>query len=360
MAAFSALYYPTWNPPVDFFRAALLFFDRFEVIIPKGVPANYYEGNARVIELIPDAFYERREGQYDFNLSGEHWQRFQKALDIFVEEAPPSKTIKMLIGRDGKQRIEGHVLLHDAKINRMIKHELESRQLIRPDLEPYAGDLPADGFHVVDERASCLILSLLADSIAQRHTLRTITDEPIGYTLNALNSGQIIRQADAQAQLASSIITTEVPDAIKALKPQQFVDLRKRFEDLRKPFQRAIRDLCDDNMLTSIKDGETLEDKIREIAKDYHQEVEKLRSSNLGTTFASWVPFSVGVLGSVLGIPGSIPLSLTGLGLTLAVQIYEKTRSGRYEDAIERSQRLIAGLRTDLLSPSVIKRLAAH
>jgi hypothetical protein len=190
--------------------------------------------------------------------------------------------------------------------------------------------------------------------------LRTITDEPIGYTLNALNSGQFSRQADVQTQLASSIISTEVPDQIAALKPQQFVDLRRRFEDLRKPFQRAMRDLCDDHLLINIKDGENLEDKIREIAEEYHREVEKLRSSNVTASIASWVPFSVGVLGSALGIPGSIPLSLTGFGLTLAVQIYEKTRSNRYEDALQRSQRLIAGLRTELLSPSVIKRLAAQ
>lgn len=360
MTVFNALYYPTWNPPVEFFRATLLFFDRFEVIIPEDVPANYDEANARVVDLVPDAFFERRERRYDLDFDSGGWQRFERALDLLVEEAPPSKTISLHIEPSGKQRIEGHVFLHDAKIGHRIKEALEERRLLRPDLDFLAGELPTKGFHVVDERATGLVLSLLADSIARRHLLRTITDEPIGYTLNALNSGQASSQAAVQAQLASSIITTEVPDAIGTMSPQEFVELRKRFEDLRKPFQRAMRDLCSDHMLYDIKDQESLETKIREIAADYGREVEKIRSSRLGSSIANWVPFGVGVLGSTLGIPGWLPLSLAGAGLGIGVQLYEKTRANRVEDAQERSQRLIAGLRSELLSRNVIQKLAAR
>ena len=95
MPTFNALYYPTWNPPVDFFRAALLFFDRFEVIIPEGVPANYEEANARVIDLIPDAFLERRAEHYDIRLPSDGWSRFVRALDLLVDESTPADALSV-------------------------------------------------------------------------------------------------------------------------------------------------------------------------------------------------------------------------------------------------------------------------
>jgi hypothetical protein len=360
MSVFNALYYPTWNPPADFFRAALLFFDRFEVIIPQDVPAGYDEANARVVELIPDAFLERRERQYNLDFDQEGWERFERALDLLVDQERPTNKIQIISEPGGVRRIGGHVFLHDAKLSDHIKHLLESRKLLRPELQVLAGDLRGKGFHVVDERATNLILSLLADNIAQKNLLRTITDEPIGYAVNALNAGQATSQAGVQAQLASSIITTEVPKDISSLTPQQYVELRKRFEPLRRSFQLAVRDLCDVHMLSMVRDRQTLDDKIRELSEGYHHEIEKLRKGGIRTALAEWTKFSVGVLGSTLGIPGVLSLSVLGAGLSFVVQIHDKLRPKQYEDAIERSQRLIAGLRSDLLAPRVLQKLSAR
>ena len=194
--------------------------------------------------------------------------------------------IEILLVPGGPRRVEGHVQLHDAKLNSRIKTELESRRLLRPDFVPLLKAFTYEGFHWVDERASRLILSMHADNIARQHGLRTITDEPIGYTLNALSERQTTRQAGVQSQLACSVISTEVPDMIKMLSPEEFVELRKRFEPVRKPFQRAMRELCDDYMLADMSDAATLDCKIREIVQDYHREVEKFRSGRFASAIS--------------------------------------------------------------------------
>ena len=94
MPPLNILYYPTWNPPPEYLRSVLLFFDRFEVIIPTDVPAEYDDANARIIDVLPDAFYERRERHYEFDLDALGWQRFERALDLLVEQKPPAKGVR--------------------------------------------------------------------------------------------------------------------------------------------------------------------------------------------------------------------------------------------------------------------------
>jgi hypothetical protein len=186
--------------------------------------------------------------------------------------------------------------------------------------------------------------------------LRTITDRPVGYAFNALND----KKGQVEAHLASAIITTEIPVAVASLTPKQFVELRERFSELRFTFQRAVRDLCDDHLLYRLSDQGALDEAVHDIARDFHQQVEKFRKSTVGTTVASWAPFSVGVLGSSLGLTGNLSFGLAGFGLGVAVQVYEKFKSKRPEHFVARSQRLISGMRKDLLAPRVVNWLALN
>ena len=378
MPSFNALYYPSWNPPVGYLRAVLLFFDRFEVIIPEGVPAGYLPANQQVFNLIPDAFQERRERHYEIDLHGERWDRFELALDMIVEDQrlpepttrhatrpgrktpkgsqlplfpeeelssedqerqpslpafqnciPQDQSIRIGEGRFDGLHIGGGVLTHDSKMNYMVKDALRRRGLLRPDLQHIAEEAGKAGFHVVDGRASGLILSMLADTLAQRHRLRTITDEPLGYTLNSLNARHPDSRRAVEMSLASTIISTEIPETVGLLTAEQYVELRKRFEDVRIPFQRAVRDLCDDNALSSITDPETLREAIREVAEEYGKAIVQFRSSSFSKNLKAWAPFGIGVLGGALGILDGVTVGAVGLGLTVAVQLYEKRQNAK-------------------------------
>jgi hypothetical protein len=407
MPTFNALYYPSWNPPIGYLRAVLLFFDRFEVIIPEGVPADYLPANQQVFDLIPDSFQERRERHYEIDLHGERWGRFKRALDMIAEERrlpepttrhptrprrKPPKGSQMplfpeenisqenreetprpsapedliyqgpqILVREGNFQdfqISSHVLMHDAKMSDRIKSALTVRGLLRPDLQHISEDSSKAGFHVVDGRASGLILSMLADTLAQRHRLRTITDEPLGYTLNSLNARHDDSRRTVEMSLASTIISTEIPETVGLLTAEQYVELRKRFEGVRIPFQRAVRDLCDDNALSSITDPETLREAIREVAEEYGKAIAQFRSSSFSKNLKAWAPFGIGVLGGALGILDGVTVGAVGLGLTVAVQLYEKRQNAKPGGYGEQSQRIISGLRRELLNPRFIKKLA--
>jgi hypothetical protein len=368
MATFNALYYPTWNPSPEFFRSALLFFDRLEVIVPENVEARYDESNSRVCELIPEAFGERRESHYEIDLTEDGWQRLGNAFDLIVEAKPPSSDMVIEVSKDGMVRFKGHVLTHDAKMSMRIQSMLKERKLLRTDMTKMARELFGrdGGFHVVDERASCLILALLADSQSRRHRLRTITDEPIPYSFNVLNAETSSNRHSVNAALASTIIKTEVPHAIGMLSPDDYVELRKRFEEVRQPFQRAVASMSDDNLLSSISDPATLQDAISQITSDYGKEVERLRRTLNWSGVKEWTPFGLTALATLPGLYTSVssegPLSLALAGLAggvvqIGVTLYQQVVAAKNENDEQKSQRFFAGLRNELIDPNVLRRL---
>jgi hypothetical protein len=358
MPPLNILYYPTWNPPPEYLRSVLLFFDRFEVIIPTDVPAEYDDANARIIDVLPDAFYERRERHYEFDFDASGWQRFERALDLLVEQKPPAKGVRIVTDPDGAMRFKDHVLTHDAKLNDRIKPLLTERKLLRPNLDRLSKSIGRRGFHVVDERAACLILSVLADTLARRHMLRTMTDEPIGFTLNSLNRERLSNRLAVEARLASTILTAEIPETIGVLSPEEYVELRKRYEEIRTPFRRAVRLLYDDHMLDTVSDAGQLEEVMAEVVADYGNGVSRFRKSRLAKRLKNWTSLGLGTLGTALTLTGNFTLGAIGSGLGLSVQFFEKFAVDRPEGDIEQSQRLFCGLRQDLLDPRFVERLA--
>lgn len=354
MKTFNALYYPTWNPPTEFFRSTLLFFDKLDVIIPEGVDAKYEEDNQRICELIPDAFGERRERRYKIDLTEDGWQRFGMALDLIAETKPPSDKVVFTISTNGTTRIEGHVLTHDAKMTHRIQSMLTERKLLRPEMTQLAEQLSgSEGFHVVDERASCLILALLADTQSRRHGLRTITDEPVPFSVNVLNAETSSHRNTVNAALAASIVHTEVPRTIGVLTPHEFVEIRKRFEEVRLPFQRAVVSMSDDRLLSSISDAASLQDAITEITKDYREAVENLRQSRSWSNVKDWTPFGLTTLTTLPGLYSSVAadgptaLALAGVAggfIQIGVTLYQQVAATKHEDDAQKSQRLLAGL----------------
>lgn len=272
-----------------------------------------------------------------------------------ILEGPP---MSFRDGGLGGLQIGGDVLTHDSKMSHMVKDALKMRGLLRPDLRHIPEEAGKTGFHVVDRRASGLILSILADTLAQRYRLRTITDEPLGYTLNSLNAQHSDSRRAAEMSLASAIISTEIPETVGLLTAEEYVELRKRFEGVRVPFQRAVRDLCDDNALYSITDPKALEEATRDVAEEYGKGIVQFRKSSFSTSLKAWAPFSLGVLGGALGIMDGVTVGAVGLGLTVAVQLYEKCQIAKPGGYGEQSQRLMSGLRRELLDPKLLRKMA--
>ena len=65
------------------------------------------------------------------------------------------------------------------------------------------------------------------------------------------------------------------------LSPEEYVELRKRDEEIRTPFRRAVRLLYDDHMLDTISNAGQLEKVMAEVVADYGNGVSEFASRGL-------------------------------------------------------------------------------
>lgn len=268
------------------------------------------------------------------------------------------KEVKLILGDQGKFEISGYTLLHYSKLNRFVFELLKKHSLIAPgparNIAKEIGSI--DGFQFVHADASDLILSLIADHCARNRSLRSVTDKSIAYMINALTADSITRKETASMSLASSILQFEIPDNIERLKPKQYVNLRKRYEDLREPFQHAVRILCDDYKLAQVTSKKQFEEAVHDATRDFCLETKKLRRGQLAKRITRWTVMGLGVLSSfcTLGIGTTVKL---GVGISAVLHVHQGFKGSPYITEKRKAQQLIGGLRSELHHPILLRRI---
>ncbi|NVM56794.1 MAG: hypothetical protein HWN51_01550, partial [Desulfobacterales bacterium] len=192
MPKFEALYYPTFEPPAIWLRSFLLFFDKIRTIVPDDVDFKLSEEISRLVDLIPDVFETVSVEEQDVDVDELNLRRMRSAFQIIGKREPKAnrEEIKIIIDKDGSVRIAGHTFLHDRKMSGKVRALLEKFGLIRPELDGIAEVIGAQNFSIVNENASDLIVSQVADRVAKRYGWNTVTDRKIDFTVNALNAFQ--------------------------------------------------------------------------------------------------------------------------------------------------------------------------
>jgi hypothetical protein len=337
----------------------LLFFDRIEVIRPTDVNPQYDQANEAVFNLIPDAFGEIKKQQYKITLNQNNKTLLKKALaTIAKRRARKRNEFKMVISGHGTLDISGYTLLHDSKINRFVLELLKKNSLIAPDqareIANKIGEI--DRFQVVHTDASDLILSLIADHYARKRSLRSITNNSLAYMINALAADPIKRKETATMSLASSILQIEIPPNIEKLTPKAYVDLRKRYEDLREPFQHTVRTLCDDYKLAQVTSKKQFEDVVQEATQDFMHETKKLRRRVLANRIVKLPVIGLGVLSS-LCILGTGTTVVLGAGVSAVLRIHNGVRGSSHATEKRRAQQLIGDLKSELVHPVLLRRI---
>ena len=359
MPPFKALYYPSWDPPVKWLRSMLLFFDRVEVIRPLDVDPQYNQANEAVFNLIPHAFGEIKKRQYEMTLDIRNKTLLQSKFASIAKRNPRKRTdnIVVVIGGEGYE-ISGYTRLHLSKLNSFVLKLLEKNSLIGGPAEKISHQLrDLEEFRLVDAKASLLILSLIADCYAKKKSLYSITDKFDEYIVNAFNTNPIGRKETAAMSLASSILRFEIPNNIEKLKPKQYVSLRKRYEDLRAPFQHAIRTLCDDYKLAEVTSEKQFKDAVHDAARDFFLETEKLRRRPWAKHVGKWIPLVFGVISSFCGLGKGIEVPL-GAGVSALLHVYQGFKGSPYITEKRKAQQLIGGLRSELRHPILLRRIA--
>jgi len=362
MPKFEALYYPTFEPPAIWLRSFLLFFDRIRTIVPDDVDFKPSEKISRLVDLIPDVFETVSVEEQDVDVDELNLRRMRSAFQIIGKREPEAnrEEIKIIIDKDGSVSIAGHTFLHDRKMSGKVRSLLEEFKLIKSELDEIAEVMGAENFSIVNENASDLIVSQVADRIAKRYGWNTVTDRKIDFTMNALNAFQSgLSRTEPQGMLVCSIINCEIPQEIRHAGLKKYKAIREAYSDIREPFQRAVVDLSDLYRIEAIEDKQILEQRVREITREFNTEVEKYKKSNFGRKVSRWIPIGIGGLASLAGVVFAEPtITISSAVVSVAIQVVQElSRMNESESESNNVHRLIARMQKDILRAAEVKRL---
>lgn len=286
------LYYPNFEPDPKWLRGMLLFFDSIGRILPKDIDYTPSPQIAELLKVEPNCLEDIRPEKKFVEMDGSHLGRFENAFRMINPNPDGKKKFEITFDKKGDMSCKGHVFLHSSKYSEEIKRMLIQYKLIL-DIEPPGKD---KGFRIVDDTASNLILSYLADRLANNYGLNTVTDKSMDYAMQLLNSLNISRSAISNGILASSIITVYVPEELFFIKADSFQEIRNEFADLRPLFYKTISEISLLNRLEKIEDAETLKSKAEEISNDFLNEYDIFQKKVLKRQFKRFSPIIVGNL----------------------------------------------------------------
>lgn len=352
-----ALYYPSVEPPIAWLKSAALLFDTVMSFVPADSDDTLSD-ELRTFAEATNAWVPYRPTESTALLVDVPTERLDKAFARIAEKKPRAagggSELEFII--DGPMTsIKNHVFVHGTKLSRPVRDCLQAHGLMLP--EDFAKGFTSGDWLVVDTQASGLILSYIADRLAEKKGWTSITDNEGCYVFTALQrTEQVAGPAEADDQLARLLVTNLVPDIIEALPLETYCELRERYKPLRERLALFIHDALLENRLKHIGDPEELRHAMDEYVKDLRNEVLAFRDSTFGAMFRKWGPFSLGSIVSLgAAIPGRLAFPLAGAGLLLmAVDkagILERKATLRGDMV-----RLLAAARNDVIEASAVKR----
>ena len=349
------LYYPYYEPPSNWLRSFLLFFDTVRTIVPSDAKYVPSPEISSILDIYPTALNQIAPSNVDTEINETNRQILRNAFQLIAEKNHSStKTVKLLFDPHGDIRIEGHTFLHESKISLNVRDLLLEYNLINNGISDVVREISnIENYFVVNEEASNLIISCISDKLALRYGLPAVTDIELDFAVNSVNSIYQTRNAmlEAKSYLAQAIIGLQVPQNISILTPKQYSDIREAYCEIREPFQKLITQMCAMHNLSFISDAQILEEKTKSLAIEVNEKVERIRNSRLGQRIHSWAPIFVGglinILGKVLFTDNQSIQMATPCVSTLIQVIQEITKKPIFED--DRVYHLIGNLNKRLI-----------
>jgi hypothetical protein len=359
MSNYALLYYPDFSPDPAWLRRILLLADQVARIVPNDVDPGDPEDLLAMQERIPDCLSTISPEPEDVALESDGLPRLSKAF-AYLAESRGSRSAKQIeiTFSGGDVSIAGHVFLHDSKLSSVVRSELRSKGLVIDELSELYGQ---DGFLVVHEGASDLILAGVAANIARRVGLDAITDKPLPFALNALNVLNVGRReatGSAEGALLASLTSVLIPAQVSVMDLRDYRDLRESYAEIRGAFRAMTAELSSIHRLSRISDPEQLQRQVEVTAREFFEQYRAYRKSRFARAFKKWTPLSVGGLLSIVGTIVSPPAALAIAGVSVGIQIVERQlESGSGRANPERTFHMLAGLRRDIIRRSGIKDL---
>ncbi len=359
------LYYPNFEPSLEFLKTHLLFSEKIYSIIPKGINPIFSVEAQKFFRDLPDTF-DSISPIYEDNFHTKvNLKRMRFFFDEFSKQAKHTKDIKLTIDESQNANsilsstvFPGYCPLYNEKISPEIDDLLDEYGLIDSNLTEIAQGLEGGNYVMVEENASNLIVSHIADKIGDRFGLSTITNNQTDYTVSTLSSLEAIKKVDATEGLLSSlIINTQIPSELLLMDNQEYKTIRNAYADIREPFRKLITDLNSIYRLDSTSDEEVLIEKIQVMAKEFVSASEKLKKTRFFRQIKKWSFWGIGSIGVLIAFATKNPTVEFSSSMMAIVASGIGLNFNYNESDNEKVQRLISGMQRDIIDASKVRSI---
>ncbi len=326
--------YPDFEPDHTWLRKILLFVDEVHRIVPTDVVLEDSDDLKRLMEQCHGAVM-RCPPQHYVEISESQAELFGKALDQpAFRKIAEKKSLQILIGPTGEREVKGWEFLHVEKIGTRVRRELENRRMIHESF----GD---EHWQIVPRNVAGLVLSMLANQIANSKGFDAVTDQPLAFALNSIH--ECVDQGSpalTEGAIASVIATVQIPREIGLMKVEDYAALRERHQDVRVEFARMVRELKESARLDRPVPPEDLRSRLDEITEEIEKQVRKFRASKTAGKVNEWIPAILTTLVPVAATYafGPIPGLATGLftlGVKAVASFTKKTEHFSYPRVLQ-------------------------
>lgn len=359
MNTYNLLYYPGFYPSPIWSRRVLLLADHLTRVVPTDVHTSDPEDLVTLQDAVPGCLRSISPDETDIAGEDHEMPRLAKAFAFLAaSRSKASKNkVEMSISKTGSISFLGYMFLHHDKVSPQILAALRQNKLIIEGFDKY---LDFGRFLVVDENASNLILSGMANRISRRMGIDAVTDKPTSFALNSLNSLGVMRPMPSDATeglLLSSLASLLIPLDVASITPRDYRKLRDAFSSIRIVFKELTSELTQINRLNRIADPKHLRDHVKATADEFFKEYQDFRKSRYARSFKKWVPLYVGgILSIVAAAEPKIALGIAGASLGIQI-IQRRLDSSTDQPRRERVFHMLAGMRKDIIRLSGITRI---
>lgn len=308
---------------------------------------------------IPNSFNPFTPRKKDIKINDLDIEMLRKAFAEIRRDSKNTISDKVKIDySSNKISVPGRAFLHNGKISSNVFDLLNQFDLIERNSQEVCDLVGAKNCHVVDKKASDLIISLVADNIANSYGFNTITDQPLSFTFNCLNSFDYNALGDSRSLLSYSLINCVIPQEIEKLSIEDYAIIHEEYKKIHEPFQEVVSNLDRLCRLENVNDYSILEEKINEITLEFNSEIEELKNSGILSKIKRWASIGIGgaaVAGSASGHL-EVPLAIkTGSLIMQSYRLFKPSIKPQFDRTPV--QRMIGNLQNDIIERYQIQAL---
>ena len=336
--SYSVLYYPNFQPELEWLKSMLFVSDTVERIVPENVDLKDPLELKDLLSVMPGSLKSIPPEHSDVQLDSRQLERLDKVFYWISKRLGGGAPSGEATG-EVDEMVRSRVFLHQAKASHEVRKMLVAHRLLDPALQEMGAILGAGDRLVVPQLASTFLLSIVAERMSARTGRDVVTDEIFPATFVGIDSISSTRPTEVgtvEGQVGQSFVRMFIPTALNRLPLDKYLKLREEFSAMRFPFRQLVKQAADEYDLNRLPEAKEIEARIRDATLEYTLRYADFRKRDVARSLSSWGWFSavsLVTLAKTALSSISLPLGFLEMGLKIGEKHYSKDQSASQHDA---------------------------